>query len=179
MRHLGLADMLKTKKEIVKCMAPCIIGALTTACLPSAMWWSTEKGKKAIWCLVYALDSRAERYASPEEHFVLWYFIVTVADRKWDRVFHFPAAIFTHQLNKDLFATGAWLHLPTFHIPKGRRQFCNQECNLHRGLHIHGKCWNRVRGLAGKKSLVWYLMTYGFPFCFRFSSFWNAFVKFF
>lgn len=145
--------MCRGQKEIVKCMVSCIMGPFTNPPLHRPSWWHTKKVKKAILCLVYGRSLRAERYVSPEKHFVLWNLIAAVADRKWDRVFHFPVAIFTHKLNKDPFATGPRLHLPTIHIAKGRRQFCNQECNLHHEFHIHGKCWKATgsRALMGRE----------------------------
>lgn len=126
-----------------------------------------EKAEKSNFVFGLRSKSRPERYASTEEHFVLWYLMVTVADRKWDGVFHFPVAIFTHKLNKDLFATGLWLHLPTFHIPKGRQQFCNQECNLHHGFHICCKCWNMdgVRNLEKKKKSTVKIIIFTFWAC--------------
>lgn len=128
------------QEEIVKSIAPCIMGPHTNPPQHRLHGGLQRTWKKAILCLVYDWSLRAERYVSPEEHFVLWNLIAAVADRKWERAFHFPVAIFTHKLNKDPFATGPRLHPPTIHIARGRRQFCNQECNLHHEFYIHGKC---------------------------------------
>lgn len=118
-------------------MAPCIIAPHKLSSAQAFTVADRESGKKAILCLVYGL-SLSDTYQ--QRNILCFETSVTVADRKLDRVFHFPVAIFTYKLNKDPFATRPRLHLPTIHIAKGRRQLCNQECNLHHEFHIHGKC---------------------------------------
>lgn len=107
------------QKETVRSIAPCIMFPPHRP--SSASLWSTENMRKAILCLAYDWSLRAERYVSPKEHFVLWNLIAAIADRKWERLFHFPVAIFAHKLNKGPFATEPRLHPPTVHAAGGRR----------------------------------------------------------
>lgn len=113
--------------------------------------------KKAILCLVYDWSLKAERYVSPEEHFLLWNLIAVVVDRKWERGFHFPVAIFAHKLNKDPFATAPLpppplncIHLPLRLWEEGTSPVMRQ-CNLHHEFNIHGKMLKKQNGVKSSE----------------------------